>query len=77
VCQLIGNTWEWTDSEFAAVDREGRQVVGDTLLKVIRGGAYDTYFPWQAASAFRSGLGCLSRAHNVGFRCTLDLLDDR
>lgn len=73
VLQLIGNAWEWTDGDFAAVDREGRQVVGDTLLKVIRGGAYDTYFPWQAIGTFRSGLGCLSRVHNVGFRCALDL----
>lgn len=73
VLQLIGNVWEWTDSDFEAVDREGRQVVGDTLLKSIRGGAYDTYFPWQAVSAFRSGLGCVSRSHNVGFRCALDL----
>jgi iron(II)-dependent oxidoreductase len=76
VLQLIGNTWEWVDTDFEAVDREGRQVVGDTLLKVIRGGAYDTYFPWQAISAFRSGLGCVSRFHNVGFRCALDLPGD-
>ena len=73
VVQLIGNVWEWTASDFEAVDREGRSVVGDTLLKSIRGGAYDTYFPWQAVGAFRSGLRCLTRAHNVGFRCALDL----
>jgi iron(II)-dependent oxidoreductase len=73
VLQLIGNAWEWTSSDFECVDRDGRKVVGDTLLKSIRGGAYDTYFPWQATSAFRSGLGCLSRVHNVGFRCALDL----
>jgi iron(II)-dependent oxidoreductase len=73
VRQLIGNVWEWTAADFEAVDRDGRQVVGETLLKVIRGGAYDTYFPWQAVSAFRSGLGCVARAHNVGFRCAMDL----
>jgi iron(II)-dependent oxidoreductase len=73
VQQLIGNVWEWTDSEFDCVDRDGRRIVGDTLLRPIRGGAYDTYFPWQTTSAFRSGLGCLARVHNVGFRCALDL----
>jgi iron(II)-dependent oxidoreductase len=73
VLQLIGNTWEWVDADFEAVDRDGRQVMGDTLLKVIRGGAYDTYFPWQAVSAFRSGLCCVSRWHNVGFRCAMEL----
>ncbi len=73
VQQLIGNTWEWVAGDFAATDREGRPVVGETLLKPIRGGAFDTYFPWQAVSAFRSGLGCVARMHNVGFRCALDL----
>lgn len=73
VLQLIGNVWEWTSSDFQAVDRDRRPVVGDTLLKVIRGGAYDTYFPWQAVSNFRSGLGCVARAHNVGFRCAMEV----
>ncbi len=73
VLQLIGNTWEWTDADFEAVDRDGRRIMGDTLLKVIRGGAYDTYFPWQAINVFRSGLGCVARSHNVGFRCAMDL----
>lgn len=74
VLQLIGNTWEWTDSDFESTDREGRSVVGDTLLKSVRGGAFDTYFPWQATAQFRSGLSCLARVHNVGFRCALDLV---
>jgi iron(II)-dependent oxidoreductase len=43
------------------------------LLKEIRGGAFDTYFPSQATSAFRTGLAALVRAHNVGFRCVVDL----
>lgn len=73
VRQLIGNVWEWTRSDFEASDREGRKVVGDMLLKVIRGGAFDTYFPWQATSNFRSGLACLARFHNVGFRCALNV----
>jgi len=73
VQQLIGNVWEWTSSDFEATDRDGRRIVGDSLLKSVRGGAYDTYFPWQAVSNFRTGLGCLARVHNVGFRCALDV----
>lgn len=75
ILQLIGNVWEWTDSEFACNDLNGRAIVGDTLLKTIRGGAYDTYFPWQATSTFRSASPCLTRAHNLGFRCALDVLE--
>ena len=74
--QLIGNVWEWTSSDFVTTDDEGRPVIGgETALKSIRGGAFDTYFSWQATSQFRTGLACLSRTHNAGFRCVLDLLD--
>jgi iron(II)-dependent oxidoreductase len=73
VLQLIGNVWEWVDSDFVSADEQGRDIVGEQLLKCIRGGAYDTYFPWQASSVFRSALVCLARTHNVGIRCALDL----
>lgn len=73
VLQLIGNVWEWCSSDYEVVDECGRMVVGDMLLKEIRGGAFDTYFPSQATSAFRTGLPSLIRAHNVGFRCIVDL----
>jgi len=42
-------------------------------MKGVRGGAFDTYFPAQAASSFRTGMASLTRMHNVGFRCALDL----
>ncbi len=73
VLQLIGNVWEWTSSDFEATDRDGRAVVGDTLLKSVRGGAFDTYFPWQATSDFRTGLSCMVRTNNTGLRCALNL----
>ncbi|MEW6253057.1 MAG: SUMF1/EgtB/PvdO family nonheme iron enzyme [Planctomycetota bacterium] len=73
VLQLVGNAWEWIDADLDCTDDDGREIVGEAPLKVIRGGAYDTYFPWQATSTFRSGLPSLVRAHNVGFRCALDL----
>lgn len=75
VVQLIGNVWEWTSSDFTGVDTEGRTIIGDMLMKAIRGGAFDTYFPWQATSTFRSGANCLSRVHNIGFRCAMNLID--
>ncbi len=73
VLQLVGNAWEWTASDFEVTDEEGRPVVGDMLMKSIRGGAYDTYFPSQATSCFRTGLASLLRTHNTGFRCALDM----
>ena len=75
VYQLIGNVWEWTSSEFNVTDDEGNRVVGDMLMKAIRGGAFDTYFSAQATSLFRTGLASLARCHNIGFRCVLDLGD--
>lgn len=73
VLNLVGNVWEWTASRFEVRDAEGRQVVGDMTLTSIRGGAYDTYFPSQATSQFRTGLAGLLRVHNVGFRCAMNL----
>lgn len=72
VLQLVGNVWEWTASDFEVTDDQGRPVVGDMLMKSVRGGAYDTYFPAQATSCFRTGLASLVRAHNTGVRCALD-----
>lgn len=76
VCQLCGNVWEWTSSDFEMCDDEGNPVLGDMLMKSIRGGAYDTYFPLQATSCFRTALPSLARPHNVGFRLALDLPHD-
>lgn len=73
VQQLVGNVWEWTDSDFEITDDESHPIVGDMLMKSIRGGAFDTYFPVQAASTFRTGSPCVSRVHNVGFRCAMDV----
>jgi iron(II)-dependent oxidoreductase len=71
--QLVGNVWEWTACDFEVTDGEGGRVVGDMCMAAIRGGAFDTYFPSQATSIFRSGLVRMARSHNVGFRCVLDL----
>ncbi|MFQ5430247.1 MAG: formylglycine-generating enzyme family protein [Phycisphaerae bacterium] len=73
VCQLVGNVWEWTDGLFEVTDEDGGVILGDMRLSSIRGGAFDTYFPAQATSEFRTGLVSMARVHNVGFRCAMDL----
>ncbi|MFT4570503.1 MAG: iron(II)-dependent oxidoreductase [Hyphomicrobiaceae bacterium] len=73
VLQLIGNVWEWTSSDLEITDESGRLIVGDMLMKGVRGGAFDTYFAAQATSQFRSGLPCLARAANTGFRLAMDV----
>jgi hypothetical protein len=45
------------------------------MMKSLRGGAFDTYFPAQATGSFRTGLAALARAHNVGFRCAMDVVE--
>jgi len=73
VLQLIGNVWEWTGTEYSISDDEGRQIIAEMPMQVIRGGAYDTYFETQATSQFRTGQISFARSHNIGFRCALDL----
>jgi len=75
VLQLVGNVWEWTDTEYTVVDGNNRAIVGEMPMHVVRGGAFDTYFDFQATSQFRTGQLALARAHNTGFRCAMNLAD--
>jgi formylglycine-generating enzyme required for sulfatase activity len=75
VLQLVGNVWEWTDSEYNIVDDQGRPIVGEMPMHVVRGGAFDTYFEAQATSDFRTGQIALARSYNTGFRCAMNLAD--
>ncbi len=75
VLQLIGNVWEWTDTGFTMMDDHGNAVFGEMPMYAIRGAAFDTYFESQAVSEFRSGQISLARAHNVGFRCAMDIAE--
>ena len=73
VLQLVGNVWEWTDTEYMVNDDQGRPIVGEMPMHVVRGGAFDTYFEAQATSHFRTGQIALARTPNTGFRCAMDL----
>ncbi len=75
VMNLVGNVWEWTDTEYTITDDDGRPIVGEMPMHVIRGGAFDTYFETQTTAGFRTGQLALSRSHNTGFRCAMELQD--
>jgi iron(II)-dependent oxidoreductase len=68
--QLIGNVWEWTSSCLNVVEPRGR-VKLERPLKIIRGGAFDTYFETQANCHFQSADALFARRHNLGFRCAI------
>lgn len=73
VQQLIGNVWEWVDSQFQQESDDDVCVLIDQPMAEIRGGAFDTYFPSQATCQFRSGQPLLHRGANVGFRCCVSV----
>ena len=68
VFQLIGNTWEWVDGDFAIANLSPGQV---SDLVEIRGGAFDSYLDSQMTCQFRSGLSRSQRSRNLGFRCVV------
>lgn len=72
IAQLIGNVWEWTDTELTFEADAQTSVRGNETLAEVRGGAFDTYFASQATCRFRSGHPMTYRAANVGFRCCLE-----
>ncbi|UUO05676.1 formylglycine-generating enzyme family protein [Blastopirellula sp. J2-11] len=73
--QLIGNVWEWTSSRFGAWRSPGDQLVMDSAMRSLRGGAYDTYFDHQASCDYQSGDKAVARKHNIGFRCAVSFCD--
>lgn len=69
VQQLIGNVWEWTTTP---LDATSRDTASDShALKVIHGGAFNTYFENQATCHYRSGERPLARRNNIGMRLAL------
>jgi iron(II)-dependent oxidoreductase len=76
--QLIGNVWEWTNSDFGYDDVEGpllSEPASAAVMRCLRGGAFDTYFESQATCQFRSGDHPMARKHKIGFRCAISACD--
>ena len=69
VRQLIGNVWEWVDTQFLPGAEEGVSILLEETMAEIRGGAFDTYFHSQATCQFRTGQPLFFRTANIGFRC--------
>ena len=73
VRQLIGNVWEWGDTQFSPEGSDGTAILDTQTMAEIRGGAFDTYFPTQASCQFRTGQPLLYRGSSVGFRCSVGM----
>ena len=69
VRQLIGNVWEWIDTQYHPAREGSVKVILPEAMAEVRGGAFDTYFASQASCQFRTGQPILDRPNNVGFRC--------
>ncbi len=73
---LHGNVCEWVEdawhADYDGAPADGRSWLGDTDLRVIRGGAWD-YLPRLLRSAWRDALPKDERRDNLGFRLALTL----
>jgi iron(II)-dependent oxidoreductase len=75
IYQLVGNTWEWTSTQWGVWEPASKRAETTVPMRSLRGGAFDTYFEGQAACQFQSGDEPLARRRNVGFRCALSWQD--
>jgi gamma-glutamyl hercynylcysteine S-oxide synthase len=73
--QLIGNVWEWVDTQYTPANEGTVKVMLSEAMAEVRGGAFDTYFASQASCQFRTGQPIFSRPSNVGFRCCVSAHD--
>lgn len=69
VRQLIGNVWEWMNTQYLLAATEEICVHITDPMAEIRGGAFDSYFHSHTTCQSRSAQTLTSRKNNVGFRC--------
>ncbi len=67
--QLIGNVWEWMNTQYLLAATEEINVHVSDPMAEIRGGAFDSYFHSHATCQSRSAHTLSSRKRNLGFRC--------
>jgi iron(II)-dependent oxidoreductase len=74
IFQLIGNTWEWTQTTYGCWTSSdtSKELSG---FRAIKGGAFDTMLASQASLRFQSGESPVNRRNNIGFRCALNPAD--
>ncbi|MEL6108955.1 MAG: SUMF1/EgtB/PvdO family nonheme iron enzyme [Planctomycetota bacterium] len=71
VRQLIGNVWEWMNTQYLLAATEEIQIHSNDPMAEIRGGAFDSYFHSHTTCQSRSAQKLAARKGNVGFRCCL------
>ncbi|MCO8124657.1 formylglycine-generating enzyme family protein [Stieleria sp. TO1_6] len=69
VRQLIGNVWEWMNTQYILAATEEITVHLTDPMAEIRGGAFDSYFHSHISCHGRSAQTLSSRKSNIGFRC--------
>jgi len=67
--QMIGNVWEWMNTQFLLAATEEITVHMSDPMAEIRGGAFDSYFHSQTTCQSRSAQSLSARKNNLGFRC--------
>ena len=77
---MVGNVSEWCadwwdDGYYKVSPKQSPQGPTAGTYRLIRGGAFDTYFDNQATCQFRSGENPVARKHNIGFRCAVSFCD--
>ena len=75
ICDLIGNAWEWTASDFKAYPNGSLSPVyiGKTNLKTLRGGNFMTEIGY-ATATHRVGLAATGADYTrIGFRCVKEI----
>lgn len=72
IAQMTGNVWEWLADRLETIPcRPDETFQTWRPMRRIVGGAFDTYFPEEAACQFITGQPELDRRPNIGFRCAV------